>query len=81
MNLTALFKKQLSKIRVVLSCKSCGQRFFHVEDAYVVFSVPVYNKSPEQRALEAGKKEFKVGGEIITLDSYLRGGITSEEKS
>ena len=29
----------------------------------------------EERALQAGMKELKVEGEIITLDSYLRGGI------
>lgn len=29
----------------------------------------------EQRALEAGMKELKMDGEIITLDSYLREGI------
>lgn len=29
----------------------------------------------EQRALEAGMKELKIEGEIITLDSYLREGI------
>lgn len=29
----------------------------------------------EKRALEAGMKELKIDGEIITLDSYLREGI------
>jgi hypothetical protein len=29
----------------------------------------------EQRALQTAIKELKVEGEIITLDSYLRGGI------
>jgi len=29
----------------------------------------------EQRALEAGKKELQIEGELITLDSYLREGI------
>jgi predicted AAA+ superfamily ATPase len=32
----------------------------------------------EERALKAGMKELKVGGEIITLDSYLREGIKLE---
>ena len=29
----------------------------------------------EKRALQAGIKELKIDGEIITLDSYLREGI------
>ncbi|HEY4255441.1 MAG TPA: ATP-binding protein [Chlamydiales bacterium] len=29
----------------------------------------------EQRALQAGMQELKIGGEIVTLDSYLREGI------
>ena len=29
----------------------------------------------EKRALQAGMKELKIDGEIITLDSYLREGI------
>jgi len=29
----------------------------------------------EERVLQAGMKELKVDGEIITLDSYLREGI------
>ena len=29
----------------------------------------------EERALDAGMKELKITGEVITLDSYLRDGI------
>ncbi len=29
----------------------------------------------EERVLQAGMKELKIDGEIVTLDSYLREGI------